>query len=408
MQTQQWKLRRHRRVLALSSVLVSAALVVAGCGSSTGNAATSPSSAANNSSAQSSAPTEGGSSSESIAPTESGSSSESSSAPAECPTADKKLNVAFVSATTSQNPMQEMAMGAQAAADEDGNTNLVSLAPPDVDGAKEVQMLESVTRTATDGIAWESVTPDLFLRPLQAVKAAGIPLVAVDNMTPKGVEPDLLVSNSNTEVGVKLGEAFVAQNPDPTGTVVLGNDIPTLSVLVDRMNGLISVIKAKLPNMKIIGPFNANGAGGVTQNTAAWQAQINANPTAVGFIGVGGPDGVSLPLIKQKMNAKWLAGSGDLPPQALQGVKDGALFALSSPEHFMKGYIAMYEIIHHARTCQPIPTGWWDSGTLLINSANIDSIIARQKDLASREAFFKPIIAAQLANPPLKPFSALN
>jgi ribose transport system substrate-binding protein len=383
----QYRGTRRRPLLALSGLVVCGAMILAGCSSSGG------SSTKTNNAGSTQAANGGGSS---------GSSS--------CPSSNKtkKLHLAFVSATTSQNPMQEMAAGAKAAADEDGNVELTEQAPSDVNEQKEVQMLESVTRTATDGIAWESVAPDLFVRALQAVKKANIPLVAVDNMTPKGVTPDLLVSNSNYEVGVKLGDAFVAQHPDPNGTVVLGNDIPTLGVLVDRMNGLIHVIKTQLPNMKIIGPFNAQGAGGVTQNTAAWQAQVNAHPNATAFIGVGGPDGISLPLIKAKTHAKWLAGSADIPPQALQGVKDGSLFALSSPEHFMKGYIAIHEIIEHDRKCTPIPSGWWNSGTLLIDKSNVDAVLARQQSESAKLDYFKPVIAQQLANPPMKPFSALN
>lgn len=382
----------------MSGLLVTGALIITGCSSSGGGGgnSTSPAASANNGATEASAP----------AATTAASASSNPNCPASNKT--KKLNLAFVYATTSQNPFQEMAAGAKAAADQDGNVNLVTQAPSDVNEQKEVQMLESVTRTATDGIAWESVAPDLFVRSLQAVKKAGIPLIAVDNMTPKGVTPDLLVSNSNFEVGVKLGEAFVAQKPDPTGTAVLGNDIPTLGVLVARMNGLISVIKKDLPKMKIVGPFNANGAGGVTQNTTAWQSEVNAHPNATAFIGVGGPDGISLPLIKQKTKGTWLAGSADIPPQALQGVKDGSLFALSSPEHFMKGYIAMYELIQHARNCTPIPSGWWNSGTLLITSKNIDAVLARQKSEAAKLAYFEPVIKQQLANPPIKPFSALN
>ncbi|HEX7381088.1 MAG TPA: sugar ABC transporter substrate-binding protein [Nevskiaceae bacterium] len=326
-----------------------------------------------------------------------------------CPGANKTLHVAFVYSTTSQNPFQEMADGAMMAAKEDGNTKIQLLAPPSVDGQAEVQMLQSATATATDGIAWEAVLPDLFLRSLQAVKKAGIPLVAVDNMTPPGVTPDLLVSNSNFEVGKRLGEAFVDQHPDPHGEVVLGIDIPTLGVLQDRMKGLQSVLKAKLPDMKVTGPFDARSNSGVTATTQAWQAQVNAHPDAVGFLGVGGPDGIALPLIKQKSKGKWLAGSADIPPQALEGVKSGALFALSSPEHFMKGYIAIHEIIKQARTCKPMPHGWWNSGTLLITKSNIDQILQREKSPEDMFAWFKThAIEQQLANPPLRKISELN
>ncbi len=370
--------KRHRRLLVLTTLTAAGAVVLAGCSSGSDNSA--------------SGSTGGGSG-------------------GSCPASNKNktLHVAFVAATTSQNPMQEMAYGAKEAAKQDGNTKIQVLAPSDVDASKEVQMLESATRTATDGIAWESVSPDSFVRPLQDVKKAGIPLVAVDNMTPKGVTPDLLVSNSNFDDGAKLGKAFVAQNPDPKGTVVIGNDIPTLDVLKSRISGLEHVIKKHYPHMKIVGPFNAQGAGGLTQNEQAWSAEIHSHPKATAFLGVGGPDGISLPLIKKKTNGDWLAGSADIAKQALEAVKDGRLFALSSPEHFMKGYIAIHEIIKQDRTCKTMPHGWWDSGSLLITKKNVDDIIKRQQNGKTRLAWFmKHSIPDQLADPPMKPFDKVN
>lgn len=338
-----------------------------------------------------------------------GDSNDSSSGSGKCDGAHKKLHVAFVGATSDQNPMQEMAEGAKAAAKEDGNTKIKVELPPKVDPGKEISMLQSVTHTATDGIAWESVNPDEFVRPLQKVKDADVPLVAVDNMTPKGVKPDMLVSNSNHEVGHKLGEEFVKQDPDPHGTVVLGNDIPTLSVLRDRMSALQQVIKKKLPHMKTVGPFDAKGQGGISKDYQAWQSQINAHPHATAFLGVGGPDGRSLPKLRKKADHDWLAAAGDISEEALNGVKDGQLFALSSPEHFMKGYIAINQIIKQNRKCKDMPSGWWDSGTQLITKKNVDDIIARQKNTKTRlEWFKKHAIDKQLDHPPVKSFDDLD
>lgn len=338
-----------------------------------------------------------------------GSTTGTTTAASNCETANKKLNLAFVYATTSQNPFQEMAMGAQAAANEDGNVDLTLAAPSSIDGAAEVQLLTAVAKKATDGIAWQSVTPDLFLRELQNIKSAKIPLVAVDNMTPEGVEPDLVVSNSNTGLGKDLGEAFVKQNPESNGEVVLILDIPSLGLLKQRIEGVTAAIKEKLPNMKISGPFDGKSNNGIAGNLAAIQSMINSHAKSVGFIGVGDLDGINLTLIKGRTGAKWHAGSADIPPQALEGVKSGALFALASTEHWMKGYIAINQIIKSKRTCKAMPTGWWDSGNLLVDTSNVDAIIARQKDEKSRtEWFLKNPVPAQLANPPLKAFSELS
>lgn len=309
--------------------------------------------------------------------------------------------------TTSLNPFQEMALGAKAAAQQDGNTDLKEAAPPTTSGPKEVSDLESVTRTSTDGVAYETTTPDLFVHPLNRATQDGVPLVAVDTPAPKGTKVKTFVGNSNFDIGAALGKAFVARHPDPTSTAVLGIDIPELSVLQGRMKGLQHVIKKKLPHMKVVGPLDSKNSPTDTYN--AWNSFVHKYTNAAAFIGVGGVDGVALPEIMKKTGRKFLAGSADVPPQALQNVKNGSLFALSSPEHWMKGYIAMKVLIDHARKCTALPDGWWNSGNLLITKKNIDSILARQKNNKTRLAWFeKHDIPQQLANPPVKPMSAAN
>ncbi len=337
-----------------------------------------------------------------VACSDAGPASSGSGSGGSCDTAGKKLDLAFVYASTTQNPFQEMALGAQAAADDDGNVNLRLSAPTGIDGPKEVSMFQAAARNATDGVAYMTVTPDLFVRPLNTATDAGIPVIAVDAGPPPGTKVKTFVANSNTKLGELLGEAFVAQNPNPTGKVLLGNDIPSLQLLVQRLNGVQNVLKAKLPNVKVIGPVDTKSEP--TENLNAWRGFVQANQDAVAFIGVGGQDGVSLPLIAKQTGRTYLGGSADLPPEAVQAVKEGGvLFALSSPEHWMKGYIALHLLIEAKRTCKPIPEGWWNSGNLLVDKSNVDDILARQQSPESRKAWFKKEIDKQLANPPLAP-----
>ncbi|TDD77883.1 ribose ABC transporter substrate-binding protein [Actinomadura rubrisoli] len=312
----------------------------------------------------------------------------------------------FVYASTTQNPFQEMALGAKAAADVDGKVTLNSAAPTGVNGPAQVQLFQSATRNSKDGIALQSLAPDLFVRPLVRAADTDVPTVAVDAAPPPGTKTKLFVGNSNTEVGRALGTEFVKHVPaNATGEVVIGNDIPGLGLLEQRIKGLTSVIAKERPGLKIKGPLDSKSEP--TDNYNAWNSIVKANPNAIAFLGVGGQDGVSLPLIQKQTGRKFLAGSCDIDPAALKAVKDGSLFALSSPEHWLKGYVALRLMTQHRRAGTKLPEGWWNPGTLVVNSANIDQVMQRQVDAKSRAAYFRAIADKQLANPGtyLKPLS---
>jgi ribose transport system substrate-binding protein len=55
-----------------------------------------------------------------------------------------------------------------------------------------------------------------------------------------------------------------------------------------------------------------------------------------------------------------------------------------------------------------LPAGWWNPGALIVNRSNIDDIIARQRDEASRTRWFKAVVDKQFAHQSqyIKPLSA--
>lgn len=319
------------------------------------------------------------------------------------------LHLAFVYATTAQNPFQEMALGAKAAAKDLDNVDLSEVAPSNLDGPKEVSLFQSAMRTSTDGIAMQTLTPDLFVRPLDQATDLNVPLVAVDTIPPKGTKVDTFVGNSNTELGKVLGEEIVKHIPKGTkGNVVLGNDIPGLKLLGQRLKGLTSVLQKERPELKLLGPYDSGSTP--NDNFNKWNNIVKAHPDAVAYLGVGASDAVSLALIQKKSGQHFLAGSCDPTPQALQAVKNGYVAALASPEHWLKGYIAISLLAKHARTGKPLPKGWWNPGSLIINSDNIGEIIARQQSPQARAKWFNDEVHKQLKHPKkhLRPISAAD
>jgi len=311
--------------------------------------------------------------------------------------AAKDVTLAMITATTTQNAFQEMAFGAKAAAGVEG-VKLNSAAPNGINGPQEVQLFQAAMQTSKDGIATMTTTPDLFVRPFSQAAARGIPQVSVDTPPPPGSNVDTFVGNDNVEVGQVLANAILAKIPaNATGEIVLGNPIPGLPVLDQRVQGMKQVLQEKRPNVKLVGPLNTGPEP--TQNFNAWQGIVKAHPDALAYLDPGDQAAVSLARIQQRTGKRLLVGGADVDPVALQAVKDGRVYALADPEHWLKGYIAIALLARRARDGTALPKGWWNPGASLVTAKNIDDILARQRNSTTRAAWYKATVDKQLADP---------
>jgi ribose transport system substrate-binding protein len=333
----------------------------------------------------------------------SGTSSSSSSPAAKA----KDTKIAFIYDTTDENFAQEMALGAAAAAKVTG-ISLTNAAPSTAVGAQQVSLFDSATQTSKNGIALATLFPDLFVRPLNTAQAAGIPLIAVDTPPPAGTKVTLFIGNDNVQLGQALATALLPKIPAGSkGQVLIGTDTPGLPVLTARNQGFEQTIHKARPGITFV---NFNSTQVPSTNLAAWQSAVSAHPHAVAYVGPGSQDAASMAQIEQHSGKHYLVGADDLDPTALQGVAKGLVTALVSPEHWLKGYIAVDLLAQHALSGKKLPAGWWNPGFLVVDSKNIAQIEARQASAATRLAWFKKEVTAELADPQkyLKPMSAMG
>jgi ribose transport system substrate-binding protein len=322
----------------------------------------------------------------------------------------KTVHLAFIYPGTFANFAQEMALGAKAAADHTPGVHFTESAPANNDGNAQVQLFQTATQTSKDGMACMTLFPQLFIRPVQQATAENIPLIAVDVPPPAGTKVTTFVGNSNTQLGVSLGDQLLKQpsfDCSKGGQILIGTDTPGLPPLVARNNGFSQVMKAKCPKVQLI---NFDSKQTPTDNYNAWSAAVKAHPNALAFVGPGSEDATSMAQIERQTGKHYLVGADDLDPVALKAVKQGLVFALISPEHWLEGYIAMKLLAANAQQGKALPQGWWNPGFLVVNSSNIDKILARQATPATQYAYFKPIADAELADPSkyIKPLSDIN
>src|SRR5437879_1782436 len=321
----------------------------------------------------------------------------------------KPVNISFVYSLRTLNAMQEMVMGAKAAAQASPGVTFAAKSPEEtgVNGPAEVKVFQSATKTAKDGVALVTPVPDAFITPLQQARSSGIPIVAVDTPPPPGSDVGTFVGSSNFEVGQLLATEMVKEIPvGATGEVVIGNSIPGFPVLDQRIVGMLQVLKQQRPTVKIVGPFNSHITE--AENLAAWTAEVNQHPRALAYMAPADLDAVSLAKIQKQTGRQLLVGGCDLEDAGLQAIKDGYVYALASPEHWLKGYISVKLLAEHAQAGEALPAGWWNPGALVVNKANIEDIIARQHDEASRVQWFQAVVDKQFAHSSqyIKPLSA--
>ena len=158
----------------------------------------------------------------------------------------------------------------------------------------------------------------------------------------------------------------------------------------------MDVMKKERPGLKFL-VFDAKQSP--TDNYNTWSAQVKAHPDAVAYVGPGSQAAVSLARIQRKRGQE--AARRRLRPRpgrdaGRQGrLRLGAHLARALAQGLPRDQAAG----RREQSGKELPEGCWNSGALTVNRDNIDEIIARQKDAASRAAYFKDEVAKQLANP---------
>lgn len=311
-------------------------------------------------------------------------------------TTSDELNVGMAVANISLNFAASMVDGAEQAADHNKKVSLKVVGPPNTDGPAEERLFTSLSKTATDGIVLENLDPPIFTRPAAKAVDAGVPVIALDTSPTPGSKVETYVGNDNYALGVTLAqEALKRLGDNPKGEIVVGVPNPGTPVLDSRAKGISDTFAKEAPGVKVLGPFQTYSDPG--QNFGAWQSLVNAHRDALAFLGVGDADSYDLAKIKSSQQGKYLVAGFDVDAKTLEYVKDGTLFCTLDPEHFLKGYIAMQLLIENARGTDA-PKGWFKTPGLVVDSSNIDDIIARQKSPGAAYDYYQPEIKKLLGD----------
>lgn len=314
-----------------------------------------------------------------------------------------EIHVAFIGADGSQNFTQEMLKGAEAAAEEFG-VDVQVLAPTSLDGQAQVRMMEDAMRSATDGIAIMSLTPDLLIRTQAKAVADGIPVVSVDVPALEGSDVTTHLGNDNFAAGEMLaGEAIsrLQEEGITEGTAVVASPIPGVPTLDLRAEGMKAAIKEALPDFTVVGPVAS--APDPTGNFTAWSNLVSANRDAAVFMDAGDAALASLARINRENDNRYLTGAFDLNDAGLDAIAEDINFASGDPQHFLKGYLSTRALIENATGEAELWEGWWVLPAALVTQENVNKVKERQAgDNAAKLAYFQDTIDELRSSPEIR------
>jgi ribose transport system substrate-binding protein len=317
-------------------------------------------------------------------------SASASSAAVSCDTGGKKI--AFV--VPLRIPIvDQILVGARDAAEE-CNAELSDVGPQAFDPAAAVQAFQDAVAAGADGLVFDALPNDVYAQP---VSETTIPMAQyIASVTTP--DPPVLVGINQFDVGFSIADLIIGALPaDASGTVVAGNCAPGLKELDQRVQGIKDRFAAKLPSVTVEGPFETSQDP--TTNQTAWQGIIQANASALAFVGVCDQDLPSLTRIRQQeTEATYLLAGAEVQPVTLEGIQSGIVVGAVGQNPYLEGYIPVRLVALELAGVDVPQTGWISPGLDIVTADNVADAVQRESSPEAATAFYEPIVEAIFAS----------
>jgi ABC-type sugar transport system substrate-binding protein len=310
------------------------------------------------------------------------------------------------------NPFIQQIIDAATQAATEAGAELQVVGVPDNNGDQMLALAEGLVQGGVQGIV-TSVPTDTMVAGLNEIVAGGVPVVQF-NILGNGVNAPY-VGERSVESGRILGQAILDElgGESATGTVVIGNCFPGVQVLTNRGMGVEESLAAA-------SGITINGAGGsndvkvtATENYAAWEALLTANPDAVALIGLCAPDVTSLGQLKgANPDSAFIGGGYDLTPGNLEQLKNGNAYVSLGQTPFMQGYLPvkiLVDAISNGTAAEIAQPGFIDAGTEIVTRDSVtepfglpaltfEELEAIAADPDAAREYYQPLVDDRIAN----------
>ncbi|MFN8623320.1 MAG: sugar ABC transporter substrate-binding protein [Chloroflexota bacterium] len=318
------------------------------------------------------------------------------------------IKLGFVTHVKGNPFIQQIIDGANFAA-KDLGVDLQVVGPDGGDPNEQMALIQGLADAGVQGIA-TSVPGSTLADPINAIIDSGIPVVQF-NLLDKGVKAPY-VGEKSTESGRILGRAIVDKlggKDTAAGKVAVGNCFPGFPVLENRQAGVLEALK-EAPGITVVGPQDVKAT--VTDNYAAWEAILTANPDIKAMIGLCAFDVNSLGQLQAaNPDTPFVSGGYDLTAENLQQLNDGTAYISLGQSPFMQGYLPikmLYDTITGATSVDLSQGGFVNAGTEIVTKDSVTEpydlpalsfadLQAIAADPAKAREYYQPLVDGVIA-----------
>jgi ABC-type sugar transport system substrate-binding protein len=300
----------HRKSVRVAGIAVAAVIPMALAACSSGSSSSSGSSATGSSSAPSTA---------------------ASSAAA----AGKSYNVELVVGTKSDDFYVTMECGAMAEAKTLG-VNLTVTGPADFSAPEQAPILNAVAASKPDALIVAPTDTKALNPELTRIANEGVKVVFVDTTT---TDPSVAVSHitSDNTGGGKLAADSLATQIGGKGTVAVINVNPGISTTDARIAGFTAEMKAKYPNITVLGTQYDNDSSATAASQV--EADITAHPNLSGVFATNvlSAQGAATGIQHAGAAGKVKVATFDAEPQQITALKSNTIQLAIAQSPYLEG-----------------------------------------------------------------------
>ena len=273
-----------------------------------------------------------------------GGSSAPSTAASSAAAAGKSYNVELVVGTKSDDFYVTMECGAMAEAKALG-VNLTVTGPADFSAPEQAPILNAVAASKPDALIVAPTDTKALNPELTRIENEGVKVVFVDTTT---TDPSVAVSHitSYNTGGGKLAADSLATQIGGKGTVAVINVNPGISTTDARIAGFTAEMKAKYPNITVLGTQYDNDSSATAASQV--EADITAHPNLSGVFATNvlSAQGAATGIQHAGASGKVKVATFDAEPQQITALKSNTIQLAIAQSPYLEGQDGVQQAVN--------------------------------------------------------------